>query len=148
MERPPLNRPIQSVVLGYLVHATEDQAKILKAVEGVIGQSVGPDLERLEGHFGNEILKVTIRLTGEAALTAFGAILSKMGPRLTREIAADSAPFLDEHSAMFLRFDKQALLGGSLVLGSADPVRVKIKPRGFLLRGGAPAFFRELFQGA
>jgi RNA binding exosome subunit len=47
-----------------------------------------------------------------------------------------------------LRLDKQALVSGSFVLGYADPVRIRVKPRTYLAKGGAPAFFKELMKGA
>lgn len=142
-----MKAPIQSVEISFFAHATEDQQKILKAVERAIGRQAEPELERLEGHFGNEITKVRIHLVGEGASTAFGSLVSKMGAGLAREVAANVGEYTDEHSALFLRFEKQALVGGALQLGSSDPVRVKVKPRAYLLRGGAPAFYRGVLLG-
>jgi RNA binding exosome subunit len=139
--------PIQSVEVTYFVHATEDQDKILGAVEKMFGVS-SPEIERLEGHFGNEILKARVHVTGESASKVFRTIVSGMNPNLIKEIGDNLAMYLDEHSSMFLRLDKQALVSGSVVLGSGDPVRIKVKPRTYMAKGGAPSFFRELMEGA
>ena len=138
---------IQSVEASYLVHMTEDPEKVGSAVARLLSTDAKPQVEELEGHFGNSILRGSVRLTGEDAWQAFESVLSKMGPALAREVAADAESFIDEHSAMFLRFDKQALVGGSLVLGYGDPVRVKVKPRAHQMKGRASTFFRQLMQG-
>ena len=138
--------PIQSVEVSYHVHATEDLARIQRGVEEVIGQAAEPETESLEGHFGNKIVSSRILLTGDPAWLAFRSVLLKMPAGVLREIAEDAESYIDEHSAMFLRFDKQALVGGSLALGTADAVRLKIKPRAYLTKGGAPSFYRGLMK--
>ena len=138
--------PIQSVEVSYHVHATEDQGKIQRGVEVVIGQVAEPETELLEGHLGIRIVSSRIHLTGDSAWLAFQSIQLKMPAGLLHEIAEDAESYVDEHSAMFLRFDKQALVGGSLVLGTADVVRLKVKPRAYLMKGGAPSFYRGLMK--
>jgi RNA binding exosome subunit len=142
-----MKSPIQSVEVTYLVHATEDAAKVSSAVAGLLGVPVDPEVESLEGHFGNKIEKARVHLTGEEAGRAFASIISRMPAALKREIVADIGGFLDEHSALFLRFDKQQLVSGELTLASGDPVRVKVKPRIFLVKGGAAGFYTQLIGG-
>lgn len=142
-----MRSPIQSVVVAYLVHATEDQEKIHREVEKALGVTVRPALEHMVGHFGNEIVKAEIQVTGETAWAVFRTLFSNIRAGEKKEIGDNVAQFLDQHSAMFLRFDKQALMSGSLQLGTADSVKVKIKPRKFLAKGGAIPFYRELLNG-
>lgn len=139
--------PIQSVEVTYLIHATEDSEKISTAVSRLTGVLSEPVLEHLEGHFGNEITKARIQLTGDVATRAFERIVVMMSDGMRKSISADIGSFLDEHSAMFLRLDKQLLVSGSLALGSGDSVRVKVKPRLFLAKGGAPRFYADLMGG-
>lgn len=136
--------PIQSVEVSYLLHATEDPGKVEAAVRDVLGVKAGPENESLEGHFGNEIVRARFHLTGEDAEAAFKGVVSRMPDGMKREIAADISAFLDEHSAFFLRLDKQRLVAGSLALSSGDSVRMKVKPRIFLLKGGARQFYLGL----
>ncbi len=133
--------------MTYLVHATEDPAKVSDAVSRLLGMEAGPEVEFLEGHFGNRIEKARVHLTGEEAGAAFTNLVAKMPLGMRRELVGDLEKFLDEHSALFLRFDKQLLVSGRLALASGDPVRVKVKPRIFLLKGGAAGFYGRLFEG-
>ncbi len=138
---------IQSVEVSYLVHATEDPMKVEVAVAGLLGTEFEPVLERLEGHFGNQILKARLHLTGDEAGRAFDNLATRLPQGVRTEVIARLASLLDEHSALFLRFDKQSLVSGSVVLGSADAVRVKVKPRSFMMKGDAAAFYLGLFGG-
>lgn len=140
--------PIQSVEITYLVHATEDQEKVSGAVAKLFAPLSGPELEHLEGHFGNAIIRARLHLTGEEAAKAFGNLVGSMPRGLRKRVVDDVASFLDEHSALFIRLDKQALVSGSLALGSGDSIRVKVKPRAFLVKGGAPKFYSEMMEGA
>ncbi len=138
---------IQSVEATCLVHATEDARKVEAALEGLLGTQTAPLFERLEGHFGNEILRARLHLTGDDADRAFERLVSRLPHRVRSEVLADLPSYLDEHSALFLRFDKQSLVSGSVALGSSDSVRVKVKPRGFMLKGGAADFYARLMGG-
>lgn len=140
--------PIQSVEVTYLIHATEDPKKLGAAVGRLLAVDSEPELEHLEGHFGNEITKARLHLTGEDAAKALENTIAMMPRSMKKEVSDHIASFLDEHSALFLRLDKQRLVSGTLALGSGDSVRVKVKPRIFLLRGGAPQFYSQLIGGA
>ncbi len=140
--------PIQSVEVAYLVHATEDPGKVEGAVVSLLGAKAEPVLERLEGHFGNEILRARLHLIGDEAGRAFDSLASRLPQEVRKEVIADLESFLDEHSALFLRFDKQSLVSGSVALGSADAVRVKVKPRRFMLKDGAAELYARLIGGA
>jgi len=142
-----LKGPIQSVEVTYFVHATEDSAKLQRAVADLVGSETIPQEERLEGHFGNEILRARLHLTGDQAESGFENMASKIPMDVMKQVLADLPSHLDEHSALFLRFDKQSLVRGSVALGSSDPVRVKVKPRGFMMKGGAAPFYQRLLGG-
>ena len=142
-----MGSPIHSLEATYIVHATEDVDKIQGAIERVIGAPVRSELEHLEGHFGNAIVRGKVVVAGESTSAAFKSLLAKMSPELFMEVKDNLGTYIDEHSSLFLRLDKQALVSGSLAMGSADPIRIKVKPRPFLAKGRAPAFFRGLMEG-
>jgi RNA binding exosome subunit len=142
-----LKGPIQSVEATYLVHATEDAEKVGGAVAKLLGAASEPVVESLEGHFGNRILRGRLHLTGEEAARAFESLVALMPQGMRDEVVADIGPYLDEHSALFLRLDKQKLVSGSVALGTGDAVRLKVKPRVFQLKGGAPRFYAQLIGG-
>ena len=139
--------PIQSVEASYFVHETEDPEKVRRAVAWALATESEPKTEQLEGHHENAILRVTFHLVGEDAARAFGAMVKKMPGHARGEVSARIGSFIDDHSALFLRFDKQRLVTGTLALGSRDSVRVKVKPRGFMIKGGAERFYRGLLDG-
>jgi RNA binding exosome subunit len=139
-----LKGPVQSVEITYLIHATEDQQKVERAIAEVLAINAQPIVERLEGHFGNEILSVRLHLSGEEANLAFQGVVARLPKDLKARLLANVGAFLDEHSAFFLRLDKQQLVAGNLALGPGDPVRLKVKPRLFLLKGRAAEFYANL----
>ncbi len=142
-----LKGPIQSVEVTYLLHATEDPKKLVAAVSALLAVEAEPEEDEMEGHFGNKITRVGYHLTGEDAGAAFSAIASRISAPLKKELKGRIAELIDEHSALFLRFDKQRLVSGSLEEGAGDPVKVKVKPRVFVLKGGAKEFYSQLLFG-
>lgn len=139
--------PVQSVEVTYLVHSTEDGGRIGSAVARLLAIADPPATERLEGHFGNEILRARVRLTGDEAAGAAVRIFSAIPQAARKELESELEALVDEHGALFLRLDKQALVSGEVSLGSADSVRVKVKPRLFLVKGSAAGFYRDLLGG-
>jgi len=137
---------IQSLEVTYFVHATEDQEKIGKAVAGMLGQEPDTQTEVLEGHFGNQILGARVHLTGEEAGSAFNHLVGSFPAGVLQQVLTELESHLDEHSALFVRLDKQNLVSGTVSLGTSDPVRVKVKPRAFLIKGGAVNFYNRLLR--
>jgi RNA binding exosome subunit len=144
--RPKLKGPIQSLEVSYLVHATEDAGKIGSAVASFLGDIGEPKAEEMEGHFGNAITRIIYHLTGENAQRAFAELISKMDPSLKRRLRGEVGEHLDEHSALYLRLNKQRLLAGVLELTDADPVRLRVKPRLYTVKGGAASLFVGLLS--
>ncbi len=71
---------------------------------------------------------------------------SSIGPRTRKAILADLRSGLDEHNALYIRLSKQVLvMNGAAVLASSDPIRVRVKPRSFLVKGDPAAFYERLF---
>jgi RNA binding exosome subunit len=138
-----LKGPIQSVEISYLVHATEDPAKVGGAVQGILGISSPPVTQILEGHFGNKIIHAKHHLTGDAASSALSNLANAMSIEAKDELLGDLDQMIDDHEALYIRLDKQSFLTGKLALAKEDPVRVRVKPRLFLMRGEAREFFRN-----
>jgi RNA binding exosome subunit len=143
-----LAEEIQSVEISYFIHATEDPGRISRAVAERFGLSQPPELEDLEGHFGNKIVHVQYHLTGHEAMTTFRGIVSFIGSEGVQELLAGLELTMDERKALYIRFSKQEFLKGVPVLSSVDPIRVKVKPRGFMIRGNAGEFYARLMGEA
>jgi len=142
-----LTSPIQSLEVSYLVHSTEDADKIRSAVERTLGVEAAPVTEELDGHYGNKIVHVVHRLTGEAASSALADVARRLPSSTRDELLQNIEAMMDEHSALYVRLDRQSLVRGELALGVSEPVRVRVKPRLFLMKGGAVKFFTELLEG-
>jgi RNA binding exosome subunit len=138
-----LESKIQSVEISYLVHSTEDKKKLSRGVEEMLKMDVPWRTEELEGHYGNKIVRVSYRVTGESASSFFANLVSSLPEEAKKELSRDLERMMDEHSALYLRLDKQSLISGRLALGGADPIRLRVKPRLFLLKGGAAEFYRN-----
>ncbi|MGD0395580.1 MAG: RNA-binding domain-containing protein [Nitrososphaerales archaeon] len=138
---------VQSIEVSYILHATEDPQTLTKAISSLLSVDAVPEEERMEGHFGNAIAKVRYHFIGEDAAAALSSIAAHL-PALTKDrLKCDISELMDEHSALYLRFDKQRLVEGTLKAGTADPVRIRVKPRVFLLRGGAKEFYSKILFG-
>jgi len=142
-----LKGPIQSIEVSYIVHATEDPQTLAKAVSTLLSVDAAPKVEQMEGHFGNAITRVRYHLMGKDAAAALGSIAAHL-PALTEDrLKRGIGELVDEHSALYLRFDKQRLVVGALEEGTGDSVRIRVKPRVFLLRGGAEEFYSKILFG-
>ena len=141
-----MRSPIQSLTVSYFVHSTEDPVKIQGAAEAALDTEAPGVSEELAGHHGNRILLVTVHLTGEGAASAFASLRGRLPAEVKRAIFADLESMVDEHSALYLRLDKQALVAGKLRLGGREIVRVRVKPRPFIVRGGGAEFFRRALE--
>jgi RNA binding exosome subunit len=132
--------------VSYIVHATEDVDRVKDAVMRLLEIDAGPELEEMSGHFGNPILKGAFHLHGEEAERSFGALRARLPPELKSKIVNELSKLIDEHSSLFLRFDKQRMVKGELAEGTNDVVRIKVKPRAFLMKDSASDFFAGMLE--
>ena len=137
---------IQSVSVSCFIQATEDEERVKRTIERYLGIEQEPSEEPLEGHFGNRIVNVAWHLTGDAAWKCLLSTLKTLGKDERARLGAELGALVDEHGALYLRLDKQKLVGGSGVLTAADPVRIRVKPRGFMMGAEPHAFYRRLLE--
>jgi RNA binding exosome subunit len=142
-----LKSTIQSLDVSYILHETEDAEKVNSVVSMLVGSETSPQVEILTGHFGNSIRRMSYRLHGDDATASFTRVIGRLPDALKRGLVKEIDEMLDEHSSLFLRFDKQLLVKGELAIGTSDVVRLKVKPRAFMIRGRASDFFIDLLKG-
>jgi RNA-binding protein len=137
---------VQSLELSYFLQATEDEDRVEGAVRSLLGAEIVTQRQELEGHHGNKIVWIRHHLVGEQAAAVLRELVSHLEEDETKMILAQLGQTLDEHNALYLRLSKQVLLKqGRLVLASSDPIRVKVKPRSYLVGGDPVAFYENLF---
>lgn len=142
-----MSSSVQSLEVSYLIQMTEDEEKVERAVAALLGGERPGERQEAEGHFGNKIVWVRHHLTGEEAGEALRRIVSHIDPEERRAIMADLRSVLDEHNALYIRLSKQVLvLKGSAVLASSDPIRVKVKPRSYVVKRDPEGFYARLFE--
>jgi RNA binding exosome subunit len=111
-------------------HATESDEKVSKAVLALCpdGYPEKVDVNRVKGHYGNEIIVIRMRVKGSAKAERF---LQELWRRLSdhdRKVLLDEiSDRIDQTGSMHIRIDKQELVGGRLVLNDSDPVKVEVK---------------------
>jgi RNA binding exosome subunit len=141
-----VQREVQSVEVSCLIQSTEDEERIKERVRRYLGIAQSPEEEALEGHFGNRILHVRWHLTGDEAWNAFQALLSLLGYGGVGELLGSLTAHLDEHRALYVRLNKQALMNGIGAISDTDPVRIRVKPRSFMIRGSPESFYQRLME--
>jgi RNA binding exosome subunit len=130
------------------VHSTEDKTKVQDSVRSLIGTEAEMHEDELEGHHGNRILRISSHTTGEPASRIFERLVAGLSEESRKEIISNIRTMMDEHSALFLRLNKQSLINGRIELGGNETIRVKVKPRIFQLSQGVEGFYRSVLAGA
>jgi RNA binding exosome subunit len=116
-----------------LVHATEDETKVRKAIENLFPETIHDELRykrtQLRGHYHNPIILLEAQLKNPELLTL---TLKDMGKRLPREehqyLAETLRTRTNKKGHLFLRFDKQESYQGRLrLVNQGDSLRVVIR---------------------
>lgn len=141
-----VKREIQSVEISCLIQSTEDGERVKNAIQKNLGVEGPPDRQVLEGHFGNEIVHMSWHLVGDDAWRSFVSFRDLLGESGREGLIRNLDDHLDEHATLFVRLNKQTLMGGLAVVSDADPVRIRIKPRGFMMKGPPEPFYRRLME--
>ncbi len=141
-------REIQSLEVSCFVQATEDETKLSDSIMRALRIEQQPEEEVLEGHFGNRMASLRWRVTGEEAWTSFQALISLLGRDGRRELERELGACIDEHGALYIRLNKQTLVTGVASFSSSDPVRVRVKPRSFMMKGPPADFYERIIGSA
>lgn len=141
-----MKSPIQAVEVSYFVQATEDPEGLDRRIRVLLDIQGQGEVDSLEGHFGNKILHVRHHLIGSEAERVVEALATNLPAEVKGELDESMAKSIDEHSALYLRLDKQMLMTGRMGLGTSDPIRIKLKPRLFTVRGELQDFYRRVMR--
>ncbi|GAB6147695.1 RNA-binding domain-containing protein [Stetteria hydrogenophila] len=142
--------PVRSVEARVFVHATEDKDKVLKALLEILPAELRQEVrvaeERLSGHYGNPITKLTLRVEGDAALRVVEYLFSKLSPADRGLLASSIEDRVDRHGTFYLRLSKQEAYQGRIyVYESDDVIRVSIHYSG--RRSRALKDYEKLLSG-
>jgi RNA binding exosome subunit len=124
-------RLVQAVELTALVHATEDESKVRKAVLSLLPPGLDPpafEAVRLKGYYGDPItvLKLYARHRRQAT-KLLENIINRLSS-LDIQTLLDALPqHIDESKNLYMRLDKQKAYVGKTVLERHDSIRVKAR---------------------
>jgi len=126
-----LDRLVNSVELTTLVHATEDEAKVRKAVLNLFPPGAEPpafEALSLTGYFGDPLttLKMTVK-NRRPATELLVHVVTRLNS-LDQTTLMDELPHrIDETKNLYIRLDKQKAFRGKMALDVHDVIRVKAK---------------------
>jgi RNA binding exosome subunit len=124
-------RPVKSVELTALVHATEDQAKVRKAILNLVPADAEPpafEAMSLTGYYNDPITALRMTLKNRRPSTDLVVGVFKRLNSLDQTTLLDELPQrIDENKNMYIRLDKQRACRGQVSLSAHDSIRLKAK---------------------
>ena len=114
------------ITIEVIVHATEDVEKILKAFFEQFNISKdGFSRQNLTGHFENPITLLRSKIKKNDAKNCLEILLSKIPEDQISEIIKEIENHIQD-STLYLRFGKQDLIKGKMIVQEKDAVKFKI----------------------
>ena len=125
-----ITKAIGYIDIRVFAHATEDPDKVQTAVRNLLPTELSETLifevQSCTGHHGNPIILFTSKLTDKKLLPKALEKIGKDLSALDKEELNRNINLHLEKGNMYLRFDKQSALLGSLKLTQNDPIHLKI----------------------
>jgi RNA binding exosome subunit len=114
------------ITIEVIVHATEDVEKILKAFFEQFNISEEEfSRQNLTGHFENPITLLRAKIKKNDARNFLQRLISKIPEDQISEIIEDIENHIQD-STLYLRFGKQDLIKGKMIVQEKDAVKFKI----------------------
>jgi len=114
------------ITIEVIVHATEDVKKILKPFFQQFNISEDEfSRQNLTGHFENPITLLRAKIKKNDAKNFLEMLLSKIPEDQISEIIEDIENHIQD-STLYLRFGKQDLIKGKMIVQEKDAVKFKI----------------------
>ncbi len=117
--------PIRWIEARTYRHATEDEGRVGRALDfAVPGEA--PAREALQGHFGNELVRLTRRLEENPSIRTAWERWTAAG--LLEALATEADARVDEEGILHFRLDKQAAFEERWSLATdSDTIDVRVK---------------------
>jgi RNA binding exosome subunit len=121
------------ITVQALVHATEDESKVRKAIENLFPASAHGELQfkrtQLRGHYHNPIIRLEAQLKSPELIALSLTDLGNRLPIEERQRLVETLSLrINQKGHLFLRFDKQESYQGRLrFINQGDSLRVIIR---------------------
>ena len=133
------------ITIDVIVHATEDISKIFQSFEEILDvKEEDFAIEETMGHYENPIIVLNTKIVKKQAQN----FMNKLLELLSSEQVNDLIEEIDERtvdSKFHMRFDKQELIRGNLVIKEKDTVKLKIHTP-IYNKKNTVKIFTEIFQ--
>ncbi len=126
---PEGNPKFSAAELNLVIHATEDEWKVLHSIQGIL---LVPS-ERFisspfEGHFKNKILLLKAVISSHEAGDLAHRIISLLNSVDREQLYRNLQEYSDEKGNLYLRLDKQKLCQNKVSLSDTDSIRIRFRP--------------------
>jgi RNA-binding protein len=123
------NLKFSSAEINLVLHATEDEDTVLKAIEDILlVPSKRFSSSASEGHFKNKIvLQKAILSSYEAGLLA-RLVISLLNRPDKERLSRLVHEYSDEKGNLYIRLDKQRMCQGKVSLSETDAIRIRFRP--------------------
>jgi len=133
------------ITIDVIVHATEDISKIFQSFEEILDvKEEDFIIEETMGHYENPIIVLNTKIIKKQAQN----FMNKLLELLSAEQVNDLIEEIDERtvdSKFHMRFDKQELIKGNLVIKEKDTIKLKIHTP-IYNKKNTVKIFTEIFQ--
>ena len=115
--------------INVVLHATEDEGKVLKAIEDVLlVPSERFSSSPSEGHYKNKILLQKAILSSNEAGSLAKRVISLLNSADREHLSRLVHEYSDEKGNLYIRLDKQRMCQGRVSLSETDAIRIRFKP--------------------
>ncbi|RLG05226.1 MAG: hypothetical protein DRN68_08920 [Thaumarchaeota archaeon] len=126
---------VDGILIQVLCHATEDEEKVMRAVENIIGseamENASITSQSLTGYYGDPILFIRLKIDdSKIAGSVLARILSNLSKYDLQDVLRERSKIGKHGGKIYFRFDKQAAYLGSFRIMDKDPIRIQVNIRG------------------
>ena len=118
-----------SAEINIVVHATENEKKILDSLYGILSISAEKFISSVsDGHWGNKISILTATIDGQVAKELILKIISLLNSIDRYHLSNFFDKYVDEKGNLYIRLDKQRICKGRISLSDMDSIRIRFRP--------------------
>jgi RNA-binding protein len=118
-----------SAEINIVVHATENEKKILDSLYGILSISAEKFISSVsDGHWGNKISILTATIDGQVAKELILKIISLLNSVDRYHLSNFFDKYVDEKGNLYIRLDKQRICKGRISLSDMDSIRIRFRP--------------------
>jgi hypothetical protein len=130
-----LGMRVDKMFIQVLCHATEDEDKVMKAVENIVGldrmSRMKISSQVLKGYYGDPVTMIKLEvLDPETSTQIIREVFSKLSEYEKHDIVENCIEKGKHGGRIYIRLDKQAAYNRVLRLSDKDPIRIEVSVRG------------------